>query len=447
MKRSSYLVALVLLIPTLSTTLVAADWTRFRGADGLGVCTDTESIPTTWSDTENLQWKVALPGPGSSSAIVLGERVYVTCYSGVVEESVEQLKRHLVCVDRNSGEIVWNTVVAAEQPEDPYQGFITQHGYASHTPVTDGERIYVFMGKSGVRAFDLSGKELWKAEVGKESSPMRWGSGTSPVLYKDYVIVNSSDESQSIRALDKKTGKEVWKAEASSLDNAYGTPALVETADGRKELVIAVGGEMWGLNPDNGKLRWYAATGTQGGVYSSPVASGDIAFSLGGRGAGSIAVRAGGRSDVTDSHVEWSNTYSSSVPSPLLYDGRLYWLDDRGIARCVAADSGELVYQSRLEGFSTSRGEGGSSQRGGGGGFGRGGGPAVYASPTCADGKIYLVSRFNGVFVVAAKSTFEQLAHNKFESDDSQFNGSPAVSNGQMFLRSDKFLYCIAEEK
>jgi hypothetical protein len=208
---------------------------------------------------------------------------------------------------------------------------------------------------------------------------------------------------------------------------------------------------MWGLNPDNGKLRWYAATGTQGGVYSSPIAANGVAFSLGGRGAGSIAVRAGGRGDVTDSHIEWSNTYSSSVPSPLLFDGRLYWLDDRGIARCVAADSGDLVYQSRLEGFSSSRGGESRGQGGSGGGrggsFGRGGGPAVYASPTCADGKIYLVSRRNGVFVLAAKETFEQLAHNTFESDDSQFNGSPAVSDAQMFLRSDKFLYCIAKEE
>ena len=157
MKRPSPFLLVMLLIPFVASTVTGADWTRFRGAGGLGVSTDSESLPTTWSDTENVQWKAALPGPGSSSPIVLGDRVYVTSYSGVKEESVDSLKRHLICVDRGTGEIVWETKVEADQPEDPYRGFITQHGYASHTPVTDGKRLYVFMGKSGIRAFDLDG--------------------------------------------------------------------------------------------------------------------------------------------------------------------------------------------------------------------------------------------------------------------------------------------------
>ena len=242
-------------------SLGAEDWRRFRGPDGRGVRLESEA-PLKWSDTEKLKWKAPLPGPGSSSPIVVGKRVFVTCYSG----EGDALKRHIVCVNRADGEPVWSKSIDAVQPEDGYRGYITEHGYASNTPVTDGERLYVFLGKSGVIAFDLDGNEAWRVSVGTESSNRRWGSAASLVLYKDTVIVNASEESQSIQALDKATGKQIWNAEAGSLELAYGTPTLVELEDGRPRLLIGVPSELWALNPDNGKLAWYAETNLTGNI-------------------------------------------------------------------------------------------------------------------------------------------------------------------------------------
>jgi hypothetical protein len=191
-------------------------------------------VPTTWSTTKNLQWKTALPGCGSSSPIVCGERVFVTSYSGYgdgsADGSLDKLQRHLLCLERQTGKILWDKAVAAERPEDSYNGYLTEHGYASSTPVTDGERVYAFFGKSGVLAFDFTGKQLWRVNVGKQSSNRRWGSGASPLLYKNMVIVNAAEESRSIRALDTLTGKEAWKVESECLELCFSTPAVEANA-------------------------------------------------------------------------------------------------------------------------------------------------------------------------------------------------------------------------
>lgn len=285
-------------------------------------------------------------------------------------------------------------------------------------------------GKTGVLAFDLDGNQLWKVNVGKESSNRRWGSSASLILYKDMLIVNASEESQSIRALDKLTGKEIWKAEASSLELSYGTPLLVPLDDNRKELVIGVPYEVWALNPDTGKLNWYAETGLDGNIAPSPVAADGIVYIFGGyRNTGSVAIRAGGKDNVTDTHVLWSSKDASYVPSPVIHKGKLYWVSDQGIALCADAKTGETIYRERL------------SRTGGSGG--RRGGKPFYASVVLAGDKLICVSRKGGTFVLAAKPEFEQLAHNRFASDHTDFNASPAISDGQIFLRSNRCLYCI----
>ena len=334
------------------------------------------------------------------------------------------LERHLVCIDPADGAVRWSKSFVAELPEDAYRGFLTEHGYASNTPVTDGEHVYVFFGKSGVYAFDLRGNQRWQVDVGKESSSRRWGSAASLILYEDTVIVNASEESQSIRALDKKTGQQKWKTEARFLELSFGTPALVSLDDGRDELVLGVPNELWGLDPKTGKLVWYATTGLGGNICPSVVVDGDVMFVFGGRPGGSRAIRAGGKDDVTESHAVWTGRNSSYVATPLLYEGHLYWIDDRGQAYCVKADSGELVYRERMPDVQS-------------------GGRPFYASSVLADGKLYVVSRWNGTFVLAAKPEFEQLGQNRFESDESDFNGTPAIGDGRIYLRSDKFLYCV----
>jgi outer membrane protein assembly factor BamB len=224
----------LLLAATTGLAASASDWTQFRGPNGSGIAAADAQPANAWSDSQNLNWKVALPGPGSSSPIVTGERVFATCYSGYGDGSgggsPEKLVRHLVCVARTTGKVLWDKSVAAELPEDPYSGNLREHGYASNTPVTDGERVYVFFGKTGVVAFDLEGRQLWKVSVGKQSSNRRWGSGASPILCQNMVIVNAAEESRSVLALDKLTGKEVWRAAVDSLELSFVTPVLVECA-------------------------------------------------------------------------------------------------------------------------------------------------------------------------------------------------------------------------
>jgi len=206
---------------------------------------------------------------------------------------------------------------------------------------------------------------------------------------------------------------------------------VVDLAGGRKDLVIAVPFEVWGLDPDTGKLRWHAKAELDGNVCPSAVAEDGIVYAFGGfRRPGSLAVRAGGKGDVTDTHVLWSSRISTYVPTPIVYQGYLYWVDDRGAARCVEAKTGKSIYRERLP-----RVPGADSRSRG-----------FYASVVLANGKLYAVSRTGGTYVLAAKPKFEQIAVNRFQSDSSDFNATPAISNGRMFLRSNRFLYCVGTD-
>jgi outer membrane protein assembly factor BamB len=267
---------------------------------------------------------------------------------------------------------------------------------------------------------------------------MRWGSAASLILYKDLVIVNASEESRSIRALDKATGEEKWKAQADGLEQCYATPVLVNLKDGSAEIVIAVPGEVWGLNPDTGKLKWFAETALQGTLTPTVVVdeAEGIVYAFGGnRGSGSVAIRTGGKGDVTDSHVVWTSRISSYVPSPVLHEGRIYCVDDRGVAVCMNAKDGSEVFRERLAG-------------GGDGGFGGGRGASrpFYSSVLLAGDKLIAVGRTGTAYVFAAGPEFKLLAKNQFSGDAGDYNASPAAVDGCLYLRSDKYLYCISEK-
>ena len=439
MVRSRILCVLVLIIG-LNSLVSASDWSRFRGPNGSGISSDTASTPVEWSPDRNVRWKTPLPGAGVSSPIVVGDLLFVTCYSGYGANfgKIEDLKRHLVCVDRSSGKILWDKSVDAVLPEDSYSGMgIPSHGYASHTPVSDGKHIYVFFGKSGVLAYDLEGKQRWHQSVGTESDRRRWGSASSPILHEGNVIVVASAESEAIIALNAETGDEVWRQEAAGLANVWGTPLIVKIDDERTDLVLGVPYEIWGFNPDSGKLRWYSEISAGDQYSSSLVAVQDVVYSIEGRGGGSAAVRAGGKGDVTKSHTVWSGSDSSRFGTPVVYQGRLYFFAS-GVATCNDAKTGKKVFQGRLEGGSSSGG-GGRSR------FGRGGGGSDYSSPVVADGKIYYVQSSGSCFVLKAGDKFEQLAVNSVTTDRESFGATPALSNGEIFLRSDKHLYCVSE--
>ncbi len=409
-------------------SLVGADWRQFRGPGGSGTSGDT-GLPATWSAKENILWRTRLPGPGTSSPIVVGKRVYLTCYSGYGVESgkddtenMDKLMRHLVCIDRDKGDILWTKDFKPALPESKYEGGNnTQHGYSSSTPASDGQRLYVFFGKSGVFGLDLDGNQIWHADVGARTDG--WGSANSPVLYKDLVIVNASIESGSLVALDKTTGKEVWRAKG--IGASWNTPVLVD-APGGAELIVNESGAVIAFDPASGKELW-RVTGFAGYVCPSVVT--DSHLSPDGRGGKGVvyvvrgealAIRAGGRGDVTESHVLWRAKGSSLVSSPVYHDGRLFWAGNAAL--CVDAATGKEIYRGR---FSK--------------------GANFYASPLVADGKIYCVSRFTGTFVLAAGPTFKELAHNQFADDDSRTNASPIVSDGCLLLRTDRYLYCIGK--
>jgi outer membrane protein assembly factor BamB len=420
-KRGMWLAAV------LAATSVQAEWTQFRGPQGSGTVAGAKP-PTEWSDAKNVQWKAALPGPGTSSPILVGGKIFLTCWSGngATGTSSGPLKRHLVCVDRKSGKVLWSKVVAAEANVDRYDAMLGEHGYASHTPTSDGERVYVYFGKAGALAFDLEGQQLWQTNLGTGANQKNWGSASSPVLYKDFVIINASEESHAVYALDKKTGKQVWKAEGGGLEYVFGTPVLMET-DGKAELLMALPNELWALNPDTGKLRWFAETGMSGNVAPSVVPGKGVVYAFGGfPQLMAVAVKTGGKGDVSQTHVLWRNNKSTYIPTPVLYQDRLYFASDAGFATCLDAKTGTVVYQERLPGASAS-----------------GRGKPFYASAVLANGQVYAVSRRSGTFVFPASPEFKVVAQNKL-TDDTQFNATPALDGQQIFLRSDRYLYCIA---
>src|SRR5687767_11362833 len=196
---------LVLLL-CLTSTLSAEDWPRFRGPRGNGASAES-ALPVKWGPNENIAWKIELPGPGSSSPIVGGDRVFVTCFTG---KEAKDIVRHVMCFDRAGGKMLWQNSYAAPQPENDYSKHLLQHGFATSTPVSDGARVYVHFGRDGVRAFDLNGKLVWHESTGKIIST--FGSGATPLLFGDKLIVNATVELGALLALDKNTGKRVWKA-------------------------------------------------------------------------------------------------------------------------------------------------------------------------------------------------------------------------------------------
>ena len=443
-------IAVILVVITSMQAATYGDWLRFRGPNGSGVSKDT--VPTEWSPSKNLKWKVPLPGLGLSSPIVVGDRVFVTCYSGygLSREDPgdqEDLRRHLVCVNAADGSVLWTKEFKPFLPEDPFTGIgVTQHGYASHTPVSDGERVYAFFGKSGVYAFDLEGNQLWQKSVGTESGAHGWGTSSSSLLHKDHLIVPATAESQAMVAFNKLTGEEVWRQEASGFDSVWGSPVLARVDDERTDLVISVPGEIWALNPETGKMQWYCQTFDSNMMCSSAIADDGIVYAIeqGRGGGGGIAVKVGGSKDVTDSHVVWQGSQSSRFDTPVLFNGRIYTVGNN-LAQCYDAKTGEEISKLRLKapGRTADAQEPPAERSGGGrrGGFGN----QDYSSPVVAGDKIYFQSRKGDCFVIGTGDNFEQLAVNRVTNDSEDFSAAPAISNGALFIRSDGHLYCVAE--
>lgn len=457
MKRGIELMACSVALAGCLSFATADDWPGFRGGKD-GVAPD-QGLPAQLT-ADNILWKVKLPGAGTASPIVFGDKLFVTGYAGYgttiskglgkggfggfgkggfpkggfpkggvgkggpSDPEQQKLKLLVACLDRTNGKILWHKEIRPNLPEVAFSGMIREHGYASSTPVTDGERVVAFFGKSGVYAFDMEGKQLWRADVGADIHFM--GTAASPVLYKDLVIVNAAIESHSLVGLDKKTGKEVWRTKG--LSACWASPILAETQAGTIELVLSLPGKIAGYDPETGTELWHCqGIGTAGGYSGTsptPVSKDGIIYAMGGGGpspAVTIAVKTGGKGDVTKSHVLWRQRAGASYCSPVIVGERLCWID--GVLQCLDIEDGTSVHKDRLY---DARGE--------------------YVSAVVSGDKIFALTRLSGLFVLDGAGKFEKLAHVEFEGDESVFNASPAVSDGRLYLRSNAFLYCLGKK-
>lgn len=389
------------------------------------LCLTDTGVPTEWDANRNIKWKTPMPGAGSSSPIVLGNRIFLTAYSGYAQTpespgDISGLTFHVLGIDRANGQIVWNTPGKPTRNANDYSGFMQQHGYASSTLATDGERLFAQFNNSGGFAFDLNGELLWQIDLGNGTHG--FGSGASPVVHGDVVIFNASVESKALVAVNRVTGREVWRT-TKELNQSYTTPLIV-SAGGRNELVVSSRAGMTGFDPTSGQFLWEFHAGKNTNDYAcvTPIANNGILYGTQNRQSALSAVRPGGRGDVSQSHRVWHNDsrFGSTVVSPVLYEGNLFWPKDGSFA-IYSATNGEIVEH------------------------GRGEWRRLYASPIVANGNLYVVSRFSGTYVAKATPGLEPVAHNVIEGDDSQFNASPVVHQGKLLLRSDRFLYCIGE--
>jgi len=410
------------------STCDAENWTRFRGPNGAGI-SESKTVPLEWNNDKNIKWSVDLPGKGSSSPVVFEDRVFLTAYTGYGLDrenpgNAADLKRHLLCFDRKLGTEVWRATVASDHDEDPYKGFICDHGYASSTPATDGKQVFVLFGKTGLVAFDMDGNQKWKTNLGTDSDPAKWGGGASCMLHKDKVIVIAGNVGQSIVALNTIDGSVAWKFSDDQFTSCWSTPSLVKVND-HQELVCSTPGKIIAFNPDDGSELWRADSPIDRTVCGSLTELDGVVFAMGGREGRAVAVRTGGSGDVTKTHTVWSGALRSGIGTPIVADGRLYWTST-GIAFCADCKTGKYVFKERIK------------QK-------KGGRPAGdYASALKVGDKVLLTTRSGSTYILKATADFQQIASNSIE-DEGLFNATPAISDGEIFIRSESKLYCIGE--
>lgn len=412
--------ALVNPLPAVET---ASSWKQFRGNQSSGMGNpSSNSIPTTWSETENLAWKTSLPGRGSSSPVITGDRIFLTAYSGYglsVEEpgDFDNLRLHVLCLSLESGEVLWDRKFEPAPAEQKIGKRVAEHGYASPTVCLDDQNVYAAFGPSGVIALSQEGDFLWRRSVGQGTAG--FGAAASPIVFEDLVIMNASIEDDAVYGIDKSTGEVRWRTE--EITRAWTTPTLIQLSDSSTEMILNQKGAILGLNPHTGERLWECEA-IQDYVVPCVIADGETLYCSGGRSNKTFCIRAGGRGDVSDSHLIWDVSRGANVTSPVLDDGYLYWSHDKAIALCLRASDGEEMFRERLP--TRSR---------------------VYASIVGDGEKLFLTTRDAGVVVLASNPKYQELAINQLGSEDERFNATPAIVGGKLLLRSDTTLYCIAK--
>ncbi len=434
-------ISLVVALVAASTLYTGAgasgsNWPQWRGPSGQGISSE-KNLPATWSPGKNIKWKTPIAGRAHSSPIVWGKRLFLTtAIEGAVVPGAKAVKHMMgdkeflhpdaigadkkhtfkvICLDSETGKVLWEQTAFEGTP---YDNRHRKSSYAASTPATDGKLVYAFFGPEGLHAYDMKGKLAWKADVGKIGT-VGLGTGTSPILYENLVIIQADEDNGAasfIVALDKKTGKEVWKT-PRKIQVGWSTPLLVNT--GKRAELIASGTEtVISYDPATGKELW-RHKGVESNAIPSPVANNQMVFISAGYPAKvAMAINLGGSGDLADA-VAWKYAKGTAyVPSPILYGDYLYLTTDRGILTCLDAKTGELKYEG-----------------------GRVPIPATFtASPIAFDGKILLTSEDGDTFIVKAGPTHEILGTN---SVGEPVYASPAVADGNIYIRGEKNIYAI----
>jgi outer membrane protein assembly factor BamB len=420
----------------------AEQWPDWRGPSSSGVSSEAK-LPVRWSDSENIAWKSSLIGLGICSPIVWGDLVFVTSQlgNGVVRQGprlvqsgnpLESGERALgtgstdavstvtfvvSAFDRNSGRPAWSFELPAE---GPLPSVHEKHNLASPSPVTDGERVYAWFATGQIVALDLTGKLVWKKHLGADYGPfeINWGHGSSPVVYKDRIILLCYHEKTSyLLSLDARTGEVRWKADAPAGVISYSTPLVVETS-GKNEIIVNSSIGVSGHDFSTGERRWHFGEANRFPVPSPVFHDGVVFLSRGYRSSPFMAIRPGGTGDVSGTNVVWRVASGAPYISSLLYyDGLIYMTGDVGVLTVADAKSGERVHQERIGGVYT-------------------------ASPVAGDGKVYLSSEDGETIVLAAGRTPSVLARNRLNARQL---ASPAISGGRLFIRSDQALFAIGK--
>jgi len=423
-------------VSLLSSPARADNWPAWRGAEGSGICRET-NLPLRWSTNENVRWRVALPDRGNSTPIVWKEQIFIT-------QTIEN-RRTVSCLKRSTGELLWQagpTWTGPEQtpPDNPS---------CTPSPVTDGRRVIAWFGSAGVYCYNLSGRELWHRDLGQQSH--MWGYAATPVLDGGLCFVNFGPGDRSfLIALDKRTGKTVWQydvprygadmkwSDLGGKDRA-GEPTVVETAGswatplivpaGRQnELVVPFAGRLMAFEPRTGALL-STCDGPNIGVYSSPFfGDGVVALNASGTTNTLLAVRPGGRGDVTETHRLWiqrPGNNKTCLGAGVIHNGHIYQVNMTGFAECRGLQTGRTVWEERLTGTGARN--------------------ASWSAPVLAGDRLYLPNKNADVFVLRASPSFECLATNSIGGEP--MNASLAVSDGEIFIRTDKHLWCIGEQR
>lgn len=432
-----------------SSILNADEWPQWRGPQGSGI-TSERGLPTTWSGEKSAEgtaaaskdsrvaWRQPLPEPGNSTPVVWQDKIFVA------QPDRANKQRKILCLSRKDGSLLWQQAVAYEGEEPTHD----TNPFCSASPVTDGQRVIVWYGSAGLYAYDMEGRELWHRELGEQRH--MWGYGSSPILVGDLCILSfGPGEREFLVAVDKATGETRWqidsisdeeelaysgpenngnanannegKSRAEILRGAWSTPIVVEAA-GRKDLVVTLPRRLMGLDPATGGVRWFCK-GYSPLVYASPMASGDVVLALGGYFGASMAVKAGGEGDVTETHRLWHKPRDGSwLGTGILHDGHAYVCDMNGVAQCLNLQTGESMWKQRLE---ASGGKG-----------------STWSSMTMTgDGIIYLLNQSGDTFVFRpSPEKYDEIARNSLNEAT---NSSVVIAHGDILIRTHDAIWCI----